>query len=460
MLATVPDTSEKDADLDAFVASESARLSVPGCAVGMILGDRTLTSSYGVTDVDHPLPVDADTLFLIGSTTKTLTATAVMSLVADGRVSLDDLVVTHLPELQLQDQEARDAVTVGQLLDHTAGWRGDVEIDTGWGDDAIARALPEVAAKMPQLFRPGAMASYNNVSLVLAGRVIERVTGQSYEQAVTERVLAPLGMTDTYFLPWDVATRCIATGHVSRAGAMQPTYVWPTTRGMGPAGGAVSTVTDQLRYARFHLDGASAGSAPIPDDLRLSMQQPRVTLPAALTGVGLSWLLDEVRGVRTVAHGGNNSNLFVSSFVLAPDQRFAVTVLANSRGGGALGSAVLDWALEHYLGRSAPEPASTIPLPPERIAEYVGRYDAGQWDLDVTTDGSRLLIQMQLTDVPPDTPADILAVFDTPPVEHVLTAPDVIAPAEAPGRSAGDFIRDADGRVAWLRQGLRVARRR
>lgn len=449
-----------DGELAAKVAAECERLDVPGCAVGVLVGDSAYAVGHGVTDVRNPLPVGTQTLFMIGSTSKTLTATTVMTLVAEGRLDLDDPVVDHLPELQLQDEQARSTVTVGQLLDHTAGWRGDVEIDTGFGDDALARALPEVAAVVPQLFPPGAMASYNNLSLVLAGRVIERVTGASYEQAVRERVLEPLGMRDTFFLPWEVATRPMAAGHVVQDGDMNSTYVYPLARGMGPAGGAISTVGDQLRYARFHLDGTAAHGAPLSDELRLQMQQPRVEVRSVLSGVGASWLLRDRDGLRLVTHGGNCSNLFVSAFALAPDERFAITVLTNSRGGSALGGVLTEWAIEHYLGRGPVAAPQELPLSDELAHEYVGRYDAGQWDLDVTARDGRLFVQMQLTDVAEDTPQEVLAAFDVPPTEVVLTAPDVVASAAAPASSLGDFVRGADGSIEWLRYGLRLSRRR
>lgn len=449
---------EVDGELEQVLREHCERLAVPGASAGVLAGGRLRTASHGVTDVEYPVPVDADTLFLIGSTTKTLTATAVMTLVQEGRVALDDLVVDHLPELVLQDEQARASVTVGQLLDHTSGWRGDVDQDTGWGADALQRAVAEVVGHMPQLFPVGAGASYSNTALMVAGRLLEVVTGRRYDQVVRERVLAPLGMTDTWFFPWEVATRPLATGHVVREEVASPAHGWPIGRGMAPAGGAVSSVRDQLRYARFHVDGSSPGTPPLSDDLRVAMQQPRVTLPSALSGIGTSWLLRERDGVRLVTHGGNCSNLFVSSFSLAPDEGFAVTVLANSRGGSALGSALTEWAVQHYLDRPPVPEREVLPLTPELVADYVGRYDAGQWDLHVTERDGRLLVQMKLTDVPADTPADVLAAFDVPPVEHVLLAPDVLAPAGST-ESTGDFMRDADGRVTWLRQGLRMARR-
>jgi hypothetical protein len=137
-----------------------------------------------------------------------------------------------------------------------------------------------------------------------------------------------------------------------------------------------------------------------------------------------------------------------------------VTVLTNSRGGSALGVSVTEWAVQHFLGRAPVSAPPVLPPTQELIDGYVGRYDAGQWDLHVTSRDGRLFVQLQLTDVPPGTPAEVLAAFAAPPAEYVLTAPDVIAPAESPADSSGDFVRDADGRVAWLRQGLRLARRR
>ncbi|MCA1710570.1 MAG: beta-lactamase family protein [Actinobacteria bacterium] len=450
----------EDAELSAVVAAECERLDVPGCAVGVRVGARSFTAFHGVTDVHHPRPIDGDTLFMIGSTTKTLTATTVMTLVQEGRLSLDDRVVDHLPELALQDEQARQKVTVGQLLDHTAGWRGDVDVETGWGDDALARAVSEVAPTVPQLFAPGEMASYNNLSLVLAGRLIEQVTGEGYEAAVRSRVLEPLGMSNTFFFPWEVATRPMATGHAVTDGRTGPAYIWPMSRGMNPAGGAVSSLRDQLRYAQFHLDGTASGPAALADDLRRQMQKPRVTLPSGVSGVGVSWLLKDRDGVRMVTHGGNCSNLYVSSFALVPDEGLAVTVLGSSRGGGAVGAAVTEWAVQRHLGRPAVPAPDLLPLTPELAGQYVGRYDAGQWDLDVTASDGRLFVQLQLTDVPSDTPEEVLAAFRTPPSEVVLVAPDVVAPAAAPADSAGDFVRDDAGAVAWLRYGLRLARRR
>jgi CubicO group peptidase (beta-lactamase class C family) len=154
---------------------------VPG--VGIFCGGREHYAYHGVTSVDNPLPVGPSTLFQIGSTTKTYTATAIMALVEAGEVGLDDPVCTYVPELRLKDEAAARTVTVLQLLNHSAGWNGDYFEDTGDGEDAITKHVQKMA-QLEQVSPPGTVASYNNAAYVLAGRVIENVTSQAYEGVI------------------------------------------------------------------------------------------------------------------------------------------------------------------------------------------------------------------------------------------------------------------------------------
>jgi CubicO group peptidase (beta-lactamase class C family) len=162
--------------LEERLAAAAREYKVPGVAVGIRRGGEEQYAYYGVTSIDNPLPVDATTLFHIGSTTKTHTATAAMRLVEQGRLSLDAPVRTYVPELRLKDESVAQQVTVRQLFNHTAGWVGDHFLDTGFGDDALARYV-ESMAELEQRSRLGSIASYNNASFCLAGRVIEKVTG-------------------------------------------------------------------------------------------------------------------------------------------------------------------------------------------------------------------------------------------------------------------------------------------
>jgi CubicO group peptidase (beta-lactamase class C family) len=176
--------------IEAELAQAARELGVPGVAVGVDDGGDREIVTYGVTSVEHGQPIDEATLFQIGSTAKTFTAAAIMVLVDQGRIDLDQPVRRYLPELRLRDDDATQTLTVGQLLNHTAGWDGgDSWIDTGEGDDALERSVA-LLADLPQQFAPGTGASYNNAAFVLAGRVVEKVTGETYERALARLILA------------------------------------------------------------------------------------------------------------------------------------------------------------------------------------------------------------------------------------------------------------------------------
>jgi len=446
---------ETDDALSAVVAEKAREHRVPGLSVGVLVDGRALAATHGVTSSTHPVPVDADTLFMIGSTSKTLTGTTMMRLVDEGRVALEDRVLDHVPDFAVGDPETTRTVTVGQLLNHTAGWRGDALPETGFGDDALALAVP-IVAEEPQEFPVGRHASYNNAALIVAGRVIERITGLSFEQAVTDLVLAPLGMTSTFFHAWEIANRPHAIGHLLREDREEPVPGWLMSRAMAPAGGAFSSLRDQLAFAGYHLDGTTTGAPPLADKTRLLMQEPTVALRSTLTGIGLTWLLSEQSGVRLVSHGGNVSNLHTSAFHLAPDHGLALVVMGNSAGATVVGVELLAWCLEHYLGAPPRTPRPTLPLTPELLSGYAGTYDLGPWALAVTAEDGKLYVQMVL---PEGSAEELKLLFMKPPTEMALVGEDQLAPATSPLDATADFIRDESGTIRFLRHGMRVARR-
>jgi CubicO group peptidase (beta-lactamase class C family) len=441
--------------LTALVEAQAAEHGIPGLAVAVLHGGATHVATLGVTSVDDPLPVDLDTLFMIGSTTKTLTGTAVMRLVDEGAVALADRVVDHLPDFALADRELTRRVTVGQLLNHTAGWRGDDQSDEGFGDDALQRSVAKIRDE-PQEFPPGAHVSYNNAAVGLAGRLLEVLTGSSYETAVSELVLAPLGLTSTYFFPWETAQRRAAVGHVVVGGVARAVPEWPLFRAMHPSGGAISSLRDQVGYARYHLDGTTPGQAPVRETTRRQMQQPTSVASSRIDGVGVSWLLSRHGRLRIAAHGGNISNLQTSAFTLAPDHGLAVGGMAITKAGAEGGAAVLEWGAQELLGEPPRAALPTQPLTAQLRREYVGSYDLGPWWWEVSAQGDRLFAQMR---VPDDAPEAVRAAFAAAPTELLLVGPDQVATAGSPAQTAGDFVRDATGRVRWFRIGLRMARR-
>ena len=293
----------QDDALAAKVRELATELDVPGVAVGVIIDGVEQYAYHGVTSTVNPLPVDETTLFQFGSTTKTFTATAIMQLMERGDLDLDAPVRTYIPEFELEDEDVARTVTVLQLLNHTAGWEGDLSEDTGDGDDALERYVG-LMKNIKQVTPLGETVSYNNASLSVAGRVIEKITGKTYEKAMAELQLAPLGLDDTLFRMTEIMMRRFVVGHNQdeETGEITLASSWAIPRGNGPAGGMVATARDQIAWARFHLgDGTAAdGTRILSAESLKRMHEPTVAMPGSALGdyVGISWLLRDVGGVR------------------------------------------------------------------------------------------------------------------------------------------------------------------
>ncbi|HFE67439.1 MAG TPA: class A beta-lactamase-related serine hydrolase, partial [Chloroflexi bacterium] len=239
--------------LEQFITRKMAEQRIPGAVVGVWQAGETRVAASGVTNVDCPLPVTADTLFQVGSITKTFTALLLMQLVEEGRLDLDATVQSYLPDFRVADETVSRQATIRHLLTHTAGWVGDLFEDTGEGDDASARYVA-LMADLPQLASLGMAYSYNNAGFYLAGVILEAVTGRFYADLLQERVLNPLGMTHSYLKPTDVMTYCYAVGHdIQGEGEVKTLRPWALPRAVYPVGGLITTVPDLLRYGRFQM---------------------------------------------------------------------------------------------------------------------------------------------------------------------------------------------------------------
>jgi CubicO group peptidase (beta-lactamase class C family) len=324
--------------LDAKITRAMRELRIPGVAVGVIYRGREYVKGYGVTNVDYPVAVDGDTLFRIGSTTKTFTGTTLMRLIDQGRMNLDAPVRSYLPDFATADAATAARVTVRQLLNHSSGWRGDDVEDFGRGDDAIARYVASMT-RLPQLTPLGRVFAYNNAGLVVAGRLIEVVTGMPYESGVHELLLDRLGLAHTRFFSDQIVGYNVAASHIVVNGkAVVDPSLWAFPRSCDPTGGLISSVRDQLRYARFHLgDGRARNGRRLLTRRTLAAMRsnpgPGGTLVVELEGMGVTWMLrPSAQGVRIVQHGGNWPAQ-ASGFMMAPEPWVRDDAIDQLRGG-------------------------------------------------------------------------------------------------------------------------------
>lgn len=385
-----------DQQLHDLVADIAARVGVPGMAVGVLDGDARSCAAVGLRNALTGDPTTTDTMFQIGSITKMYTATLVMRLVDRGLVALDDPISRHLPELRLASDVDTSSITVEMLLTHTSGIEGDCFFDTGRGDDAIERIIPRLSA-IGLVHRPGAGWSYCNTGFVLAGRIVEKVTGLPFHAALTHELVGPLGAGSPITLLDDLVAHRIAMGHIpAEAGwAAAPLRSMPWSQ--ASAGSRpYSTVADLLTFAAMHLDGGRAadGTEVLSTDAITLMQQHRADQPRSMTkGQGIGWFLLDEEPLKVLVHAGDTTG-FASMLAVVPDRRLAIAALTNANQGIAANFELLFRLLGEQYGIAASAPGTVEPEPHRRLdlASFTGTYrrEGAQASVSLLADGSGL----------------------------------------------------------------------
>jgi CubicO group peptidase (beta-lactamase class C family) len=447
--------------LDTQIRAAMTEAGIPGAAVGVLYRGEAYVAGYGVTNVDYPQPVDADTLFQVGSLTKTFTMAAAMRLVDQGRLDLDTTIRRYLPDLQMCDPEVAARVTLRHLFTHTSGLPTNNFAAMGGGDDALARFVAEEVPREPLILPLGLYPSYSNIGLSLAGRVIEVVGGRPYEVMIRELLFEPLGMSRATFFAEDAILAATTVGHTVLDGQPYVRHPWAMSRPSRPAGGIVASVREMLRYARFWLnDGVGPDGARLlsPEALvQIGTQQARQ--PEDLLTLGLSWVLTDVDGVPVWMHDGStfgqNSRLYI-----VPELDFAYCALTNVSDGAAVLGAGQLWAIENLLGMSLPAAPAPSPLPLDAaaLAAYAAVYEnpgENRYTLRPGDDGLEFtpqIIDPVIEQLQPAYP-------DGPPIQVAFSAPDVLYAVDEPALR-GAFLRNPAGNIAGLFLGGRFNVRR
>jgi CubicO group peptidase (beta-lactamase class C family) len=439
------------AGLDDAVRTALAQSGIPGAAVGVLADGEEHIAGFGVTNVEVPYPVDGDTLFQIGSISKTFTMAAIMRLVERGRLDLDAPVRQYLPDLKFSDPTATSRVSLRQLLTHTSGLSADDFAAMDGGDRALAEYVAERVPIAPFVLSPGRYVSYSNTGFSLAGRVLEVGSGQRYEAAIADLLLQPLGMSTATFFANQAILRATAAGHVVLDGQAVMQRVWQLPRTANAAGGLVASVREMLRYARLWLDDGVG-----PDGARLlspatldAIGTEQANEPADLASFGLGWGLVRLGGITAWAHDGGTFGQNARLWVVR-DHDAAFCVLTNASDGSAVLQAATVWSLRNVLGIdfAPPPPPPPLVLSQAALAEYAGAYEnpgETRWTVSVRDGG--LVLAMEGVD--PVFLAPQPAAPDLPPLEVAFSAPDEVYAVANP-QFRGAFVRDANHRIAGL----------
>ena len=390
--------AQLEAALREFVEAEMERWGVPGVVIGLLWEGKSEAVAFGVASVESGYPLLPDSAFRIASVTKPFVATLVATLVQEGRINPDGPLAHYLPDLKLPESGEAE-ITVRHLLTHTSGLDTELPVNLAsfGNDDGAASRLAASQPPVTRWARPGRVFSYSNFGYWLLGAIIGNCTSSTFESALRERLLRPLGLDRTCVSAGEAITRPIAVGHRPEGASSHVHSVvrncYAPARVRVPSGGLISTASDLLTFASLHL--GSTGSHLL-DDEHLEYLVQRAAAPGWGGHYGWGWCLEELGGERVIKHDGGAAG-FATTLRIVPSRDFALVVLTNSSRSAAM-SRIADWAMEQFAGLKW-TPPQTVPEDPEVSGVLAGHYSSCTSSVQVGSTGHGL--QLELTDMDP-----------------------------------------------------------
>ena len=392
LLVTTPAAADPPTGFAEKVEALRKQTGAPGIAVAIVeKGRTTLAQGWGVRKLGDPAPVTADTIFQTGSTGKAFTSTALAILVDQGKIGWDDKVIDHMPWFRMYDPWVTREITIRDLLVHRSGLglgAGDL-LFVPRGSLSRKETVKRLAYIKPATSFRSAYA-YDNILYTVAGQLIEEVSGKTWEEFMTQEVLARGGMTTataTYEARWATPDR--AFPHARIGGAVRgdgPNSVLNEREELGraamPAGGLALSANDLAQWLKIQLaHGALPGGGRLFSEAQAAEMwkgvtiQPIAQMPGGLapltpkfSSYALGWEVEDYRGARIISHGGGVFGS-ITHVILLPDQDVGIAVVVNSEE-VALLRGVAHMLVDHYL--SVPDQDW-----PKRFGEFMEKRIAG-----------------------------------------------------------------------------------
>ncbi|MCA1615126.1 MAG: beta-lactamase family protein [Acidobacteria bacterium] len=375
--------------VDSIAADALRGRPLPGLSVAVARGGRTvLAKGYGFADLERKVPATPETVYQIGSVSKQFTAAAVMRLVEQKKVRLDDPLTKYLPDYPTRGHRP----LVRHLLGQTSGIkefftvRGFDEMESGPPERYSRQDLIDLFKKEPFVYAPGERWAYSNSNYTLLGRIVESASGRTFDQYLQETFFRPLGMSATHSCGARPAGELLAKGYMPGGGGFTPAPPVNMNTAVGD-GGLCASVLDLVAWTRALTTGRAVSRA----SYRMMTTPERVRRGYRPDyGFGLS--LVPLDGRRRVGHNGDITG-FMSALAYYPDDDLTVAVLTNR---------ALHWpeVIERSIARRAlglPTPVvKDLPLDDAGRRAYAGTYDFGVYPLYVKDEGGRLRFYMGL----------------------------------------------------------------
>ena len=365
----------------------------PGATVIAVKGGEVhYRKAFGMANLELRVPMAPDMVFRIGSITKQFTAVAILMLMEQGKLALDDPITRFLPDYPTHDH----IITVEHLLTHTSGiqsYTGMKEWPPLMRKDFTVQEMIDFFKYRPMQFAPGKRWAYNNSGYFLLGAIIERVSEQPYARFVNERIFEPLGMRQSYYdEPAPIISRRAAGYELGPNGFTNAAYLSMTQP--YAAGSLASTVDDLALW----------DAALYTDNLLRQETLQRAFTPYRLndgtpTGYGYGWAIGEYEGLRTVEHGGG-INGFITQVMRIPEVQAFVAVLSNRSSPSPSPSLLALQVAGLILGHPYQIPPA-VALDVEALKPFIGvyRFDDGE-EIMLVLDSDQLCIKAEPSPVP------------------------------------------------------------
>jgi CubicO group peptidase (beta-lactamase class C family) len=384
--AQIADRTRLVAALDSAARAHTQHPMVAGVSVAVVRGaDTLLHRGYGMADLEWSVatPPDGSASYEIGSVTKQFTAAAILKLVEEGKLDLDADFTTYLPEFDTRGHP----VPLRRLLDHTSGIKGYTEMPV-FGElvvqDLPRDTLVTLIEQEPFEFEPGTAAIYNNSAYFLLGLIVEKASGQKYEDYIAQHVFAPAGMDDSYYCSESAIRKGKAHGYDgSPQGLVHKNpldHTWPYA-----AGSLCSTAGDLVRWNR-----ALHGGKVLQSTSYQAMTTPMPLLDGTPTTYAMGLGVGERAGRRVIAHGGG-INGYLSEVSYFPDDDVVLVVLQNSTGPRGPGALLEAFASLVFGPVPPPTPVAYSGSLDALVGEYVGPARGTHAHVTVTRDGDQLV---------------------------------------------------------------------
>jgi CubicO group peptidase (beta-lactamase class C family) len=334
-MAPVPVRSAPDkyADrLEPVITQALKEQKMPGFAIGVIENGQLIYSrGFGVMKVGEPSrPITPQTLFHMASITKPFVATAIMQLVEQGKVDLDAPVIKYVPYFRLKDPRYKE-ITVRQMVTHTSGMPDVTNYywnKPEYDDGALERYVRSLEDKTLR-WEPGKKFAYSNMAFEVLGDLVAKVSGQSFDDYVDDKILKPVGMKSSTLLYKKADPDKLATGHTKKKGEVVPVAHYPYNRAHTPSSNLHSNVEDMARWIQVNLNrGELDGRRILKSSTYDVLWKPAALVPGRGWHVGISWFLADVNGEQIVMHNGGDDG-FAAHMAYLPARKAGIVMMTN-----------------------------------------------------------------------------------------------------------------------------------